>query len=114
MKRRLPSVPSCSEVIDYKGKGPSEDCHKDCHFTANLTGKAKNVRVNPNRVNPNITKNYKKILDYMPFGYIEFEKLRLGHGATAPARGVRKMGHRHLKKGPVLHYEMPFHNVVCT
>ena len=58
-------------MLDFKGKGPFKDCHKDCHETANLTGKAKNVRVYPNRVYPNITKNYKKITDYMPFGYIE-------------------------------------------
>jgi hypothetical protein len=52
-----------------------------------LTGKAKNVRVYPNRVYPNITKNYKKFISYMPFGYIEIKKLELWHGATARPRG---------------------------
>jgi hypothetical protein len=61
MKRRLPSVPRHTQVVDFKRKGPLEDCHEDCHETANLTGKAKNVRVYPNRVYPNtafLQKNY--------------------------------------------------------
>ena len=28
----------------------------------------------------------------MPFGYIEIEKLRLGHGATGPGWGSAKWG----------------------
>lgn len=81
-------------MFDFKGKGPSEDCHKDCHKTANLTGKAKNVRVYPNRVGCYITKNYMKTGNYTNLGLLR---------GPARGQGGPQNGASVFKKGTLFH-----------